>query len=197
MQIQFPRRIQLGLRPWYGLTLRQLAYLVIAGITAGAIVLFGPVESSGLLVRVLIGLGVISIGVAFAFFRKDGLTAEQWIATQIKFWSRPQKRVWTRGDAEPTSPRDQVAEIAIDPPETMPSSANANASGTTYGIEQDGQGFSHVRLLHPTPQAGAPTSAVVVLIDMAMLFSLFAFVLYLLRGGLGEIQGWFFLQMRR
>ena len=81
MQIQFPRRIQMGLRPWYGLTLRQLAYLVVAGITAGAVVLFGPVEGNGLLVRVLIGLGIISIGVALAFFRKDGLTAEQWIAT--------------------------------------------------------------------------------------------------------------------
>ena len=194
MQIQFPRRIQLGLRPWYGLTLRQLAYLVIAGVTAGAIALFGPVEGSGLLVRVLIGLGVISIGVAIAFFRKDGLTAEQWIITQIKFWSRPQKRVWTRGD-DSTSPRDQVAEIAIDPPETM--QPNANAGGATYGIAQDGQGFSHVRLLHPTAQAVSATPAVVVLIDLAMLFSLFAFVLYLFRGGLGEIQGWFFLQMRR
>lgn len=195
MQIQFPRRIQLGLRPWYGLTLRQLAYLGIAGVTAGAIVLFGPVEGNGLLVRVLIGLGVISMGVALAFFRKDGLTAEQWIATQIKFWSRPQKRVWTRGEGEQTSPRDQVAEIAIDPPETMQS--NGDVSTATYGIEQDGQGFSHVRLLHPTAQAIATTPAVIVLIDMAMLFSLFAFVIYLLRGGLGEIQGWFFLQMRR
>lgn len=193
MQIQFPRRIQLGLRPWYGLTLRQLAYLVIAGITAGAVVLFGPVEGNGLLVRVLIGLGIISIGVALAFFRKDGLTAEQWIATQIKFWSRPQKRVWTRGDS--ASARDQVAEIAIDPPESM--QPNANASGATYGIEQDVQGIAHVRLLHPTAQAISTTPAVVVLIDMAMLFSLFAFVIYLLRGGLGEIQGWFFLQMGR
>jgi hypothetical protein len=194
MQIQFPRRIQMGLRPWYGLTLRQLAYLVVAGITAGAVVLFGPVEGNGLLVRVLIGLGIISIGVALAFFRKDGLTAEQWIATQIKFWSRPQKRVWTRGD-DSTSPRDQVAEIAIDPPETM--QPNANAGGATYGIEQDVQGISHVRLLHPTAQAVSATPAVVVLIDMAMLFSLFAFVIYLLRGGLGEIQGWVFLQMGR
>ena len=193
MQIQFPRRIQLGLRPWYGLTLRQLAYLVVAGITAGAVVLFGPVEGNGLLVRVLIGLGIISVGVALAFFRKDGLTAEQWIATQIKFWSRPQKRVWTRGDA--ASPRDQVAEIAIDQPETL--DPNAHASGATYGIEQDGHGFSHVRLLHPTARAAANTPAVVVLIDMAMLFSLFTFVVYLLRGGLGEIQGWFFLQVRR
>ena len=194
MQIQFPRRVQLGLRPWYGLTLRQLTYLVIAGITAGAIVLFGPVEGNGLLVRVLIGLGVISIGVAIAFFRKDGLTAEQWIAKQINFWSRPQKRVWTRGD-DSTSPRDQVAEIAIDPPETI--QPNGNASSATYGVEQDVQGYSHVRLLHPTAQAVAATPAVVVLIDMAMLFSLFAFVIYLLRGGLGEIQGWFFLQMGR
>jgi hypothetical protein len=169
-------------------------YLAIAGITAGAIVLFGP-EGNGLLVRVLIGLGVISMGVALAFFRKDGLTTEQWIATQIKFWSRPQKRVWTRGDAEPTSPRDQVAEIAIDPPETI--QPNGNANGATYGVAHDAQGYSHVRLLHPTAQAVAATPAVVVLIDMAMLFSLFAFVIYLLRGGLGEIQGWFFLQMGR
>jgi len=30
-----------------------------------------------------------------------------------------------------------------------------------------------------------------------MLLSLFAFVVYLLRGGLGEIQGWLFLQVGR
>jgi len=188
MQIQFPRRVQLGFRPWYGLTLRQLAYLVVAGITAGAIVLFGPVEGGGLLVRVLIGLGIISIGVALAFFRKDGLTAEQWIATQVKFWTRPQKRVWTRSDS--ASPRDQVAEIAIDQP-------GVDASNASYGVESDTQGLSHVRLLHPTLRASETTPAVVVLIDMAMLLSLFAFVVYLLRGGLGEIQGWLFFQVGR
>ena len=188
MQIQFPRRVQLGFRPWYGLTLRQLAYLVVAGITAGAVVLFGPVEGSGLLVRVLIGLGIISIGVALAFFRKDGLTAEQWLGTQIKFWTRPQKRVWTRSDGEGASTRDQVAEIAIDQPQS-------EAGGTTYAVENDAAGFSHVRLLHPTAQSVGAPSAVVVLIDMAMLLSLFAFVVYLLRGGLGEIQGWFWFQV--
>jgi len=36
-----------------------------------------------------------------------------------------------------------------------------------------------------------------VLIDMAMLLSLFAFVVYLLRGGLGEIQGWIFFLVAR
>jgi len=190
MQIQFPRRVQLGFRPWYGLTLRQLAYLVVAGITAGAIVLFGPVEGSGLLMRVLVGLGIISVGVALAFFRKDGLTAEQWVATQIKFWTRPQKRVWTRSDAERASTRDQVAEIAIDQPPSQ-------TSGATYVAENDSAGFSHVRLLRPTAQPVSTTPAVVVLIDMAMLLSLFAFVVYLVRGGFNEIQGWFFFQIGR
>lgn len=188
MQIQFPRRVQLGFRPWYGLSLRQLAYLVTAGITAGAMVLFGPVGGNELLVRVLIGLGVISLGVALAFFRRDGLTVEQWIATQIRFWARPQKRVWTRSDS--ASPRNQVAEIAIDQPES-------NASDTSYGVENDAQGLAHVRLLRPALRTRATTPAVVVLIDMAMLLSLFAFVVYLLRGGLGEIQGWIFFQVGR
>lgn len=195
MQIQFPRRIQMGFRPWYGLTLRQLAYLVIAGITAGAIVLFGPGHGNDLLVRVLIGLGIIAVGVAIAFFRKDGLSAEQWLVTQIKFWTHPQKRVWTRGDSESATTRDQVADIAIDEPTVAES--RTNASSASYGIEQDAQGLSHVRLLRPTPQSIAATPAVVVLIDMAMLLSLFAFVVYLGRGGLGEIQGWFQIQLGR
>jgi len=195
MQIQFPRRVQLGFRPWYGLTLRQLAYLVMAGTAAGAIVLFGPTGGNELLVRVLIGLGVISVGVALAFFRRDGLTAEQWLATQIKFWTRPQKRVWTRGDAEQGSPRDQVAEIALDPPASGQAPVEPREAG--FALERDAQGFGHVKLLRPTAQAVAASPAVVVLIDMAMLLSLFAFAVYLLRGGLGEIQGWFLGQWVR
>lgn len=195
MQIQFPRRIQMGFRPWYGLTLRQLAYLVVAGVTAGAIVLFGPGHGNDLLVRVLIGLGIISVGVAIAFFRKDGLSAEQWLVTQLKFWTHPQKRVWTRNDAEGTATRDQIAEIAIDDPNS--NEAPANPRTTSYGIEEDVQGLAHVRLLRPTPTAVSATPAVVVLIDMAMLLALFSFVVYLGRGGLGEIQGWFQIQLGR
>jgi len=195
MQIQFPRRIQMGFRPWYGLSLRQLAYLVIAGVTAGAIVLFGPGHGNDLLVRVLIGLGVISVGVAIAFFRKDGLSAEQWLVTQLKFWTHPQKRVWTRGDSDSGTTRDQVADIAIDEPTVTES--RTNASSASYGIEQDAQGLSHVRLLRPTPTTVSATPAVVVLIDMAMLLALFSFVVYLGRGGLGEIQGWFQIQLGR
>jgi hypothetical protein len=192
MQIQFPRRVRLGFRPWYGLTLRQLGYLVVTGVAAGAIVLFGPVEGSGLLVRVVIGLAIISLGVALAFFSKDGLTAERWIAVQLKFLTRPQKRVWTRSDGDRSATRDQIAEIAIDRPQGEDSGANETELG-----DLDAAGFSRGGLLRPTARSSDVPSAVVVLIDMAMLLSLLALVVYLLRGGLGEIQGWFLLELRR
>ncbi len=181
MQIQFPRRVQLGFRPWYGLTLRQLFYLAIAGIAAGALVLFGPAGGGGLLVRVLVGIGIISIGVALAFYRKDGLTLEQWVAARIKFLLRPQKRVWTRGGE---SSHDLNAEILID---------QASPVSTPGAVDGEAAGLSHIQLLHPTVEVEA-TSPAVVLIDMAMLLSLFSFALYLMRGGLGEIQGWFLSQ---
>ncbi len=185
MHVQFPRRIQLGFRPWYGLTLRQLGYLVVAGVIAGAVVLFGPVEGNGFFIRVLIGLAIISVGVALAFFRKDGLTAEQWVITQIKFQLQPHKRVWTRGgDA---SPKDQVAEIFIDE-ESRDTAIPGDAS------EGD---ITNLHLLRPAAQATSLSSAVVVFVDMAMLLSLFSLVVYLSRGGLGEIQGWFAMQMAR
>ncbi len=185
MQIQFPRRIQLGFRPWYGLTVRQLVDLAIAGIAAGAIVLFGPGSGNDLLIRVVIGLGIISVGVALAFFRKDGLTVEQWLVARIKYMLRPQKRVWTRGGE---SRHDQLAEMLID---ESPSKATAPA------IEDDSEAeISRVRLLHPTAQA-ADASPTVILIDMAMLLSLFSLVVYLMHGGFGEIQGWFLAQSGR
>lgn len=181
MQIQFPRRVQLGFRPWYGLTLRQLGYLVVAGVVAGAIVLFGPAEGGGLLTRVVIGLAIILVGVALAFFRRDGLTAEQWVLTQIKFVLRPHKRVWTRGGSG--SPRDQIAEILIDQtPSGMDGTANDPA-----GFEGP---VSRARLLHPNAQSTS-ASPVIILLDMAMLLSLFSLGIYLSRGGLQEIQAWF------
>jgi hypothetical protein len=137
--------------------------------------------------RVLIGLIVISVGVALAFFRKDGLTAEQWLATEVKFWTRPQKRVWTRSD-EHSAARDQVAEIAIDQPLSDPV-ARKDA------LDDDAVGTLPLRLLRPTVPGASASAAVVVLIDMAMVLVLFALVVYLARGGLNEIQSWFVLQM--
>jgi hypothetical protein len=185
MHVQFPRRIQLGFRPWYGLTLRQLGYLVVASVVAGVVVLFGPVEGNGFLIRVLIALAIISVGVALAFFRKDGLTAEQWVITQIKFQLQPHKRVWTRGgDA---SAKDQIAEVFID---------EEPGESAILGATSEGE-LADLHLLRPSAQATSLSSAVVVFVDMAMLFSLFSLVVYLSRGGLGEIQAWLAMQTAR
>lgn len=119
MQIRFPRRLQLGLRPWYGLTLRQLLYVVVAGVTGGACILFIQTD---FLIRVLIGLIPIAIGLGLAFFRKDGMSVEQWIITWLKFAVHPQKRVWSRGDA--TDRHTQVADMQMDaPPSDAPPAA--------------------------------------------------------------------------
>jgi hypothetical protein len=116
------------------------------------------------------------------------LSVEQWLVAQIKFLLRPQKRVWTRGgDA---SPRDQIAEILIDQP-------SAETEQPTFVAESDEGGFSRIRLMRPALRTATASPAVIVLIDMAMLLSLFAFVVYLLRGGLNEIQGWFLSQVGR
>ncbi len=187
MQIQFPRRVQLGFRPWYGLTLRQLGYLVVAGVVAGGIVLFGPAEGGGLVTRVLIGLAIISIGVALAFFRKDGLTAEQWVLTQTKFLLRPHERVWTRGGSG--SARDQIAEILID------GDTQSSEPERTSEIANDAD-LKYEHLLRPTapPPSASPA---VVFIDMAMVLSLFSLVVYLSRGGLAEVQGWLAIHVGR
>ncbi len=187
MQIQFPRRVQLGFRPWYGLTLRQLGYLVVAGVVAGGIVLFGPAEGGDLVTRVLIGLAIISIGVALAFFRKDGLTAEQWVLTQIKFLLRPHERVWTRGESG--SPRDQIAEILID------GDAQSSEPEQKNGIANDTESKYH-HLLRPTVP-GTSASPAVIFIDMAMLLSFFSLAVFLSGGGLAEVQGWLAVQVGR
>ncbi len=189
MQIRFPRRIQMGFRPWYGLTLRQLGYLMVAALIAGAIVLIGPVAGSDVLVRVLIGLTIIGAGVGLAFFRKDGLSVEQWLISQVKFLLRPHKRVWTRtGDG---SPRDQVAEILID------GSAQAEQDGRRPVEREVDAPFAHPHLLQPDRQGAATTHAIIVLIDLAMLLALFSLAVYLSRGGLGEIQAWSAMQIGR
>lgn len=192
MQIRFPRRIQTGFRPWYGLTLRQMAYLAVAAIVAGAVVLFGPAAGSDLLVRVLIGLAIIGGGVALAFFRKDGLSIEQWVVTQIKFLLRPHKRVWTRtGDG---SARDQAAEIQIEPADPTPAGGQARAGRARS--ERD-ERWNSPRLLQPDAPGPVSTPAVIVLIDLAMLLALLALGVYLAHGGLSEIQGWVAMQIGR
>ena len=164
-QVRFPRRIQMGIRPYAGLSLRQLAYLIVAGLLAGGMVLFGPIAGDSLLMRALIGLVFIAIGVTLAFFRKDGLTVEQWLIARARYALRPQKRVWTRGgDSAPTG------EWVKEPPTAEPRTVATPLSAS-------------LPLARP-----ALAQAVVVFVDMAMLLGLGTLVVYLMRGGWREVQ---------
>jgi hypothetical protein len=173
--IRFPRRLRLGFRPWYGLTLRQLFYLLIAALIAGGIVLAGSTEGSDFIIRIVIGLLIILAGVALAFFRVSGLSIEQWLFAQIQFWVHPQRRVWTRGGGRSAQAPDAVLEEpsrAPRAPSPKRPEAAPRAIPATVALVKDRD------------------KAFVVILDMFVLFSLFAFTVYLQKGGLVDIRGW-------
>ncbi len=171
--IRFPRRLRLGFKPWYGLTLRQLFYLLIAAVIAGGIVLTGSGEGADLVVRLLIGLPVILVGAVLAFYRIGGLSVEQWLIAKIQFWLHPQYRVWTRGGGRSILPPDQGLE------EIPQSPRIPNGQAAPLGVAQ--------------PDAALATQnaqAFVVILDLFVLFSLFTLTVYLDRRGLSDIQMW-------
>jgi PrgI family protein len=171
--IRFPRRLRLGFRPWYGLTLRQLFYLLIAASIAGGVVLTGSGEGADLIVRIVIGLFVILVGVALAFFRLSGLSVEQWLMAKVQFFLHPQRRVWTRGGGRSLHPPEGGLDEAPRPP----------ARGVPAPASR-----------RPAPASIALSNAIeevfVVLIDMFVLFSLFGLTVYLQKSGLVDIQTW-------
>jgi hypothetical protein len=189
MQIRFPRRIQLGFRPWYGLSLRQLFYVVCFAVGGGAAILLIPTD---FLIRVLIGLAIMSVGIALAFFRKNGMSIEQWIATWLKFALHPQKRVWTRG--EETARHKQVADIQLD--EFAPSASDAPIAPPAPPpvAESDAPPVQNLRLLRPTPRVQPTTAPAVVFLDLATLLAFFALAVYMLNGGWDDMQSWFAVQ---
>ncbi len=99
MQIRFPRKIRLGFRPVYGLTIRQLVYLALFGIAGGLMILAGPFQGASILVRALIGVGIMVAGLALAFLRVAGLSVDEWLPIAIRYFVRPRKRVWRKREA--------------------------------------------------------------------------------------------------
>lgn len=177
--IRFPRRLQLGFRPWYGLTLRQLGYLMLAAMIAGLVILSGPTRGVEFIARIVVGLLIIGIGVALAFFRLNGLTLERWLVARVKFLFRPQRRVWTRGAGRRI---DANAELRYDEP------TNATQS------PQPAATYSPRRAPKSTPMprvASIPNEAVIIFTDLALVVALFALTLYLRNGGWTELASWY------
>lgn len=177
--IRFPRRLQLGFRPWYGLSLRQLGYLLFAAMIAGIVILSGPTRGVEFIARIVGGLLIIGIGVALAFFRLNGLTLEHWLAARVKFFFRPQRRVWTRGQGRRIDANVDLQYAAPTPAPPSPQPAAAS---------------SPKRAPKPAaiPRAASiPKEAVIIFTDLALVAALFALTLYLDNGGWTELASWF------
>jgi hypothetical protein len=178
--IRFPRRLNLGFRPWYGLTLRQLAYLLFAAMFGGLLVLTGPTKGVEFIIRIVAGLLLIGAGVALAFFRFNGMTLERWIIARIRFLFKPQLRVWNRGEGR-----------RID--------ANADLR---YGDEPAAPAPTPqpVVTAAPAPKAAAgskplvidlPKEAIVIFADLVMVLALLTLTVWLKNEGWSDLQLWY------
>lgn len=177
--IRFPRRLHLGFRPWYGLTLRQLGYLLFAAMIAGLVILSGPTRGVEFITRIVIGLLLIGLGVALAFFRLNGMTLERWIVARVRFLFRPQRRVWTRGEGRRM---DVNADLRYDEtPSSMPPPQSAASSSPHHAR----------KAAAPAPVTRIPKEAVIIFADLTMIVALFALTLYLKDGGWAELASWY------
>src|SRR5512140_170952 len=98
MEIRFPRKITLGFKPVYGMTIRQLLYVAVTATIGGLIILVGPLQGTGLIVRLVIGLGIVAAGLVLAFLRPSGMGLDQWLPIAAQYIVRPRKRVWRKRD---------------------------------------------------------------------------------------------------
>lgn len=183
--IHFPRRLQLGFRPWYGLTLRQLGYLLFASMFAGLLVLTGPTRGIEFIIRIAAGLVLIGSGVALAFFRFNGLTLERWVVARIRFMFKPHRIVWNRGEGRridvnadlqyadvPKPPAPQPPQPVVVAPPAPVSTPKPRAVPRPLVIE-------------------LPREAVIVFADLAMVLAFLVLTVWLKQEGWAQLQLWY------
>lgn len=174
MQIHFPRKIRLGFRPVYGLTVRQLLYVAAFGTVGGLVILAGSFQGASLIVRAAVGLVLIVVGLTLAFLRISGLALDEWLPIALRYLLRPRRRVWRKR---------QVARPVVTNQSQSPS-----PQSTPRPWRQ-----SSVRPLMPAANTVAaramPSRAtVIVFIDLFILLVLAALTIYLRERGLYEVQ---------
>ncbi len=174
MQIRFPRKIRLGFRPVYGLTIRQLVYLAAFGTAGGLVILAGSVQGVSLIVRALLGLVLIVAGLTLTFLRVGGLALDDWIPIGVRFLFRPRRRVWRKRDVE----RPNLPTTKPTPAPRAKSEPHAHKEAKPIRNELPIEKVRH-----------APaTTAAIVLTDAFILIALAALTIYLRERGLYEVQ---------
>ncbi|HIC92639.1 MAG TPA: PrgI family protein [Anaerolineae bacterium] len=161
--IRFPRRIDKSLRPAYGLSVRQLAFLSLFGLAGGMVVLLGEGIKVPLPARLAAALGLVSIGGALAFVKIQGLTVERWLFLKFAFLIGARRRVWQKRGAR------KLEVPPTPPPRPAPQAPRVSIAAAPAGEE---------------------LSTIMVAIELVGIAGLVAFTLYLWKGGLTEIQAW-------
>mgnify|MGYP000675111362 CR=1 FL=1 len=173
MQIRFPRKIRLGFRPVYGLTIRQLIYLAVFGIAGGLMILAGPVQGTSILVRAIIGVVIMVAGLALAFLRIGGISIDEWLPIGARFLLRPRIRVWRKRDVpRPVTQAPKVQVVAE--PEPTTSRTNFKPNPDVEPIAQQ--------------ERRAVLTTALVVIDAFVLLVLGAMTVYLRQGGFAQVQ---------
>lgn len=174
MQIRFPRKIRLGFRPVYGLTIRQMIYLAAFGTAGGLVILAGSFQSTSLIVRAVVGLVLIVVGLTLTFLRIGGLALDEWLPIGVRYLFRPRRRVWRKRDV-------QCPNVATPKPMPAPRVDPSPRARTQAKPEAHVPPFESVR------RSPASTAAIV-LTDAFILIALAAVTIYLRERGLYEVQ---------
>lgn len=184
MQIRFPRKLRLGFRPLYGLTIRQLIYLGAFTVFGGIVILAGPIHGTSILVRAVIGIALVCAGLGLAFLRIGGLTLDTWLPIVVRYFTRPRRRVWRKRTAA-------RAVVTTPPSPKIQPAPRESASG--IGIPTP----NPVSFAEASHAASAPLSkSALVLLDAFVLGSLGLLTLYLQRGGWAQIENFWAGLMR-
>ncbi len=173
MEIRFPRKITLGFKPVYGMTIRQLLYVAVAATIGGLIILVGPLQGTGLIVRLVIGLGIVAVGLVLAFLRPNGMGLDQWLPIAAQYIFRPRKRVWRK--------RDMMRWFLnrAPGPTPQPQTAKPQAEAKPAGVRLEAK---------ISTEASRQETAAIVLIEAGIVVALIALTVYLQRGGLSEVK---------
>lgn len=95
--IRFPRRLDFGFRPYKGLTLRQIVWLVSSFSIAGILVL-SRLGGVPLWVKLAIGGTIVGAGLVVSFMPLWGKPLDSWVSALLRFYLSPRRRVWRKGE---------------------------------------------------------------------------------------------------
>lgn len=179
MQIRFPRKIRLGFRPVYGLTIRQLIYLAAFGTAGGLVILAGSFQGTSLILRAVIGLVLIVAGLTLTFLRVGGLALDEWIPIGVRYLFRPRRRVWRKRDVQ----RPNVSTPKPTPPTPTPPAGPKRKPRTRTRAKP----IAQVAPVETVRRSPASTAAIVVT-DAFILIALGVLTVYLHEKGLYEVQ---------